>query len=89
MEVGPRDVKNGQVVLVRRDNGQKLTEKVNGLAQRVQEVLEQIQSSMFKKARNELDENMVVADSWKDFVSALDKSKIIYFEKALFQQSDE
>ena len=32
---------------------------------------------MFKKARNELDENMVVADSWKDFVSALDKSKII------------
>ena len=77
MEVGPRDVKNGQVVLVRRDNGQKLTEKVNGLAQRVQEVLEQIQSSMFKKARNELDENMVVADSWKDFVSALDKSKII------------
>merc|ERR1711881_553546 len=67
MEVGPRDV----------NNGQKLTEKVNGLAQRVQEVLEQIQSSMFKKARNELDENMVVADSWKDFVSALDKSKII------------
>ena len=42
MEVGPRDVKNGQVVLVRRDNGQKLTEKVNGLAQRVQEVLEQV-----------------------------------------------
>ena len=77
MEVGPRDVKNGQVVLVRRDNGQKLTEKVNGLTQRVQEVLGQVQSSMFKKAKKELDENMVVADSWNDFAAALDKSKII------------
>merc|ERR1719412_2932060 len=34
MEVGPRDVKNNQVVLVRRDNGQKIIEKTDGLVQR-------------------------------------------------------
>ena len=77
MEVGPRDVKNNQVVLVRRDNGQKLTEKKDGLAQRVKGLLDEVQSSMFAKARRELDENMIVTDTWDGFVAALDKSKII------------
>ena len=36
MEVGPRDVKNNQVVLVRRDNGQKITEKSDGLVNRIE-----------------------------------------------------
>ena len=36
MEVGPRDVKNNQVVLVRRDNGQKITEKSDGLVKRIE-----------------------------------------------------
>ena len=39
MELGPRDVKNTQVVLVRRDNGQKITEKSDGLVQRMQGLL--------------------------------------------------
>ena len=39
MELGPRDVKNNQVVLVRRDNGQKITEKSDGLVQRMQGLL--------------------------------------------------
>ena len=42
MEVGPRDVKNNQVVLVRRDNGQKITEKSDGLVKRIE-----VQSLMF------------------------------------------
>ena len=61
MELGPKDLKNNQVVLVRRDNGQKLTEKKDGLASRIQSLLEEIQSSMFSKAKKELNENMVVA----------------------------
>ena len=49
MEVGPRDVKNNQVVLVRRDNGQKITEKSDGLVLRIE-----VQSLMHKnlKLRN-------------------------------------
>ena len=35
MEVGPGDVKNNQI-LVRRDNSQKITEKSDGLVQRIQ-----------------------------------------------------
>lgn len=77
MEVGPRDVKNKQVVLVRRDNAQKLTEKKDGLTARVQNILEEVQKAMFDKSKKELDENMVVVKKWDDFVKALDKSKII------------
>lgn len=77
MELGPRDVKNDQVVLVRRDTGQKITEKKEGLAQRVQSLLEDVQKSMFAKAKRELDENLVTAKAWSEFVGALDKSKII------------
>ena len=77
MELGPRDVKNNQVVLVRRDTGQKITEKGDGLASRVQDLLTQIQTDMFAKAKKELDDNLIVAKTWNEFVGALDKSKII------------
>ncbi len=49
MELGPRDVKNGQAVLVRRDNGQKLTEKKDGLVQTVVDLLDTIQKSLFAR----------------------------------------
>jgi len=76
MEVGPRDVKNNQVVLVRRDTGQKITEKKDGLVQRMVDLLQEIQSDMFSKAKKEMDDNVVVAHGWKDVVNALDKSKL-------------
>ena len=77
LELGPKDMKNNQAVLVRRDTGQKLTEKKDDLVTRVPVVLEQIQKEMFAKAKKELDENMVTVKKWDDFVTALDKSKII------------
>ena len=76
MELGPRDVKNNQVVLVRRDNGQKITEKSDGLVQRMQGLLTEIQTDMFTKAKAGLDENVVIAHEWKDVVKALDQSKL-------------
>jgi len=76
MEVGPRDVKNNQVVLVRRDNGQKITEKSDGLVKRIEELLVQIQSDMFAKSKKEMDDNVVVAHTWKEVVDALDQSKL-------------
>jgi bifunctional glutamyl/prolyl-tRNA synthetase len=77
MELGPRDVKNSQVVLVKRYNGEKLTEKKAGLMGRIQALLEDIQASMFARAKKELDDNVVVAKTWDQFVAALDKSKLI------------
>ena len=49
MELGPREVKQGQLVLVRRDTGEKLTVTSDGACQTITDMLEKIQSRMFEK----------------------------------------
>lgn len=50
LELGPRDIKNNQCVLVRRDTGEKLTASLDDAVSRVQELLEEIQRHMYEKA---------------------------------------
>ena len=54
MEFGPRDMKEKQAVLVRRDTGGKRVVGVDGLSGEVAAELETIQSSLFRKASEEL-----------------------------------
>ena len=49
VELGPREVKLGQLVLVRRDTGEKSTVTSDGACQTITDMLEKIQSSMFEK----------------------------------------
>ncbi|MED1782866.1 proline--tRNA ligase [Brevibacillus fortis] len=57
LELGPRDVENGQVILARRDTGEKITVPLEGIAQTVAQLLEEIQQNMFQKALAFRDEN--------------------------------
>jgi prolyl-tRNA synthetase len=50
LEIGPRDVKQGQVIFVRRDMKAKEPVPLLGLADRVPAVLGDIQASLFRKA---------------------------------------
>jgi prolyl-tRNA synthetase len=50
IEVGPRDVANRQVVLVRRDTREKTSVAVEGLAETLSTLLVDIQQSMFDRA---------------------------------------
>lgn len=77
IELGPRDIKNGEYVAVRRDTGEKLTMKKDSISGDVAKLLDTIQSDMFAKAKKELDEHISVCDDWQEFVSALDKSHLI------------
>lgn len=67
MEIGPRDVKNGQVVLVRRDNRAKEFAPVEGLLPRLEALLEEIQTSMFGKAKAFMEERTISVDSYDEF----------------------
>ncbi|MBD3183606.1 proline--tRNA ligase [Candidatus Poribacteria bacterium] len=67
IEVGPRDVKNQQVVLVRRDNREKIIVKENNLLDEIQKNLEDIQSGLFQKALDFRTENTYEVDNFKDF----------------------
>ena len=50
LEIGPRDIKNEQVMLARRDTREKLPTPMHGLPGRVAELLQEIQQSLFDRA---------------------------------------
>ncbi len=50
LEIGPRDVKNEQVMLVRRDNREKTPTPMAGIAEHVEGLLETIQQALFDRA---------------------------------------
>ena len=49
IEIGPRDLKQGQFVAVRRDNGEKSTLKIADAATSIPALLDNIHDSMFAK----------------------------------------
>ena len=67
VEIGPRDVAKGQVVLARRDTGQKLAVPQEGLAERVSELLDEIQRNLFRRAKKFLDDNSYHLDDYEEF----------------------
>jgi len=49
IELGPRDVSKGVMVMVRRDTGDKVTVKLDSAADSVKKLLEDIHEAMFAK----------------------------------------
>ena len=68
VEVGPRDIENNECVLVRRDNGEKITVSMDNLEQEVSTLLETIQKDMLETARAHRDSHTYVAKNWDEFV---------------------
>uniref|UniRef100_A0AAY4BXU4 Bifunctional glutamate/proline--tRNA ligase n=1 Tax=Denticeps clupeoides TaxID=299321 RepID=A0AAY4BXU4_9TELE len=77
LEVGPKDLKQGQCVAVRRDTGEKITIPEASTESRITQLLEDIQNNLFNKASNDLKKHMVSADSMETFQKELDQGKIV------------
>ena len=65
LEIGPKDIEQGQCVIVRRDTREKIVAPLEGIGAKVQEVLEQIQNDMFETAKKRM-ENMTYTASTKE-----------------------
>ncbi|KAL4237700.1 hypothetical protein ACF0H5_002415 [Mactra antiquata] len=76
-ELGPRDLKQNQVVIVRRDNGEKMTLKLDGITKQITDLLNNVQKDMFARAQQDLKNYMSVSHDWEDFCNSLDQKKII------------
>jgi prolyl-tRNA synthetase len=50
LEMGPRDVENGQVVLARRDTGEKVPVSLEAAVEAIVNLLDEIQQNMFQRA---------------------------------------
>lgn len=71
--IGSRDMKNGTVELARRDTKTKETVPQEGLAERIEGLLEEIQQNIYQKALKFRDENITKVDSYDEFKHLLDE----------------
>ena len=70
---GLRDLEKNVVEVVRRDTREKLSMGIDGLAQRIVGLLENIQQSMFEKALAFREQHITKTDSWEEFEKLLDE----------------
>ncbi|HET9542856.1 MAG TPA: proline--tRNA ligase [Acidimicrobiales bacterium] len=70
IEVGPRDLKEGEVTLVRRDNGEKRQVAVTGVAGEVPGLLDTIQADLLAGATKDRDDRTVDVSSIEDVAEA-------------------
>lgn len=57
IELGPKDIENGQCVAVRRDNGEKITVGLSELEKKIPELLDAVQQGLYDKAKKNLTDN--------------------------------
>ena len=67
IEVGPRDVKDNQLVMVRRDRSEKVIKQLDGIGEESRIILDTIQKDMFEKASTFRADNTKRISSYEDF----------------------
>lgn len=67
VEIGPKDIENNQVVFVRRDNREKIVVKMDEIEERIVELLEDIQISLYNKAKAHRDARTSIAKNMEEF----------------------
>ncbi|XP_069699060.1 bifunctional glutamate/proline--tRNA ligase [Periplaneta americana] len=77
IELGPKDIKQKQVVAVRRDTGEKLTVQRDCVVADIQKLLETIHFCMLDKATKELNTHIVECKDWAEFCAGVDKSNLM------------
>jgi prolyl-tRNA synthetase len=72
IEVGPRDLAADQVTLVRRDTRAKEQVALGGVLERACELLNDVQRSIFERARRFREENTVSVDDYDEFKQVME-----------------
>lgn len=78
VEVGPKDVADKKVIVVRRDTGAKESVKISEVKKRVSKLLEEIQTSLLSKAEKFLMSSIVRARSLKDVEKVIKSKKLAF-----------
>lgn len=73
LEIGPKDLEQGHVVLVRRDSREKILVKLEDINTRVPELLTEIQQGLLDKALKHREEHTSIAYSLTEIKDSLDK----------------
>ncbi|SCI71121.1 Proline--tRNA ligase [uncultured Clostridium sp.] len=73
MEVGPRDMENGQVVVVRRDTLEKEFLPMEGLEAAIEERLQLVHDGLYQKALKLRESKTVDATNYEEFKAGVEK----------------
>ena len=73
IEIGPKDIEAGHVVVAKRNDGSKQTMDINeSLATNIQQLLDVIHDEMYQKALNHLQTNTHTVSSYDEFKETLE-----------------
>lgn len=75
LEIGPKDMAQGQVMLARRDTGEKMAVKEENLVETVKELLDNIQENLFTRAKKFLEENIRETSDYNEFKKIIEKQR--------------
>lgn len=73
LEVGPKDVAHGQVVLTKRHNREKVSVPAAEVVSEVPKLLDAIQKELFERARAFREQHTTQVDTYEDFRQAMDE----------------
>ena len=75
IEIGPRDISQAKVTLVRRDTSEKIIVDYKKTLSTVKKILDKIQGDLFLKAKKYLDDHITTLKDYKKFNNTLDGKK--------------
>lgn len=78
LEIGPRDLKEGKAVLVRRDTGEKTIVNQSELLDKIPSLLEEIHTNLFTKAQEFQRQNTYTVSSYEEFKEGIENKAGFY-----------
>lgn len=75
LEIGPKDIEKNQALAFRRDELTKDAVSLDGIAETVEKLLEDIQTNMFNKAKKYRDERTYIAKNMDEFVDIIENKR--------------
>ena len=75
LEIGPRDIENGQCVLVRRDTLEKCTVKLDNIEEEITNLLDKIQKNMYEMASNLREKRTSIALNMDEFIEKINTNQ--------------
>ena len=75
LEIGPRDIENGECILVRRDTSEKVTIKLDNLKAELEKMLTSIHNNMFEECKNRLKEKTTIALKLDEFKNSMETNQ--------------
>ena len=75
--LGMRDLENNVIEVARRDTLSKESQPIEGIADYVANLLDEIQTNIYEKALNFREENTFVVETWDEFKAQIEKGGFI------------